>query len=69
MIPTRTVFFEQMPLTANGKLDRRAVVALLEPEAAEAADAQDKGPRNDVEAALAEIFAITRLRLEALLDG
>jgi mycobactin phenyloxazoline synthetase len=57
MIPTRTVFFEQMPLTANGKLDRRAVVALLEPEAAAAADAQDCGPRNDVEAALAEIFA------------
>ncbi len=57
MIPTRTVFFEQMPLTANGKLDRRAVVALLKPEAAAAADAQDGGPRNDVEAALAEIFA------------
>jgi mycobactin phenyloxazoline synthetase len=57
MIPTRTMFFEQMPLTANGKLDRRAVVALLEPGAAESADAQDCRPRNDVEAALAEIFA------------
>ena len=57
MIPTRTVFFEQIPLTANGKLDRRAVAALLEPQTAEAAAAQDRGPRNDVEAALAEIIA------------
>jgi mycobactin phenyloxazoline synthetase len=57
MIPTRTVFFEQIPLTANGKLDRRAVAALLEPQTAEAADAQDRGPCNDVEAALAEIIA------------
>jgi mycobactin phenyloxazoline synthetase len=57
MIPTRTVFFEQIPLTSNGKLNRRAVVALLKPEAAEALDAHDSGPRNDVEAALAGIIA------------
>jgi mycobactin phenyloxazoline synthetase len=54
MVPTRVVFFERIPLTANGKLDRRAVVALLEPEAAEL---QDGGPRSDVEAAITEIVA------------
>lgn len=54
MIPCRTVFFEQIPLTANGKLDRRAVAALLEPGAA---DHEDGAARNDVEAALAGIVA------------
>ncbi|KZS66365.1 Phenyloxazoline synthase MbtB [Mycobacterium pseudokansasii] len=54
MIPRRTVFFEQIPLTANGKLDRRAVAALLEPGAT---DHEDGAARNDVEAALAGIVA------------
>jgi mycobactin phenyloxazoline synthetase len=54
MVPTRIVFFERFPLTSNGKLDRRAVAALLEPEAPET---EDGAPRNDVEAALAEIVS------------
>jgi mycobactin phenyloxazoline synthetase len=54
MVPTRTVFFEQIPLTSNGKLDRHAVAALLEPETSAL---EDGAPRNDVQAAFADIVA------------
>jgi mycobactin phenyloxazoline synthetase len=57
MVPTRTVFFDEFPLTSNGKLDRRAVTVLLEPDAPESSAAGDGAPCNDLEAALAEIVA------------
>lgn len=52
MVPKRIVALEQIPLTPNGKLDRRAVNKLLEPQAA---DTRGSAPSNDVEAALAMI--------------
>ncbi|MEU4837288.1 amino acid adenylation domain-containing protein [Nocardia testacea] len=54
MIPSRIELLDAMPLTDNGKLDRRAVLALLESGAAGEAAAT---PRNEVESALLDIFA------------
>ncbi|MFC8527722.1 amino acid adenylation domain-containing protein [Nocardia sp. NPDC057227] len=52
MIPARIEHLARMPLTDNGKLDRRAVLALLE----SAGDpAEHVAPRDDLEAALADI--------------
>ncbi|WP_188112911.1 non-ribosomal peptide synthetase [Mycobacterium simiae] len=56
MIPTRIEFLERFPLTSNGKLDRHAVAALLEPKASDVSENRC-APRNDLEAALADIVA------------
>jgi mycobactin phenyloxazoline synthetase len=45
---------DRILLTPNGKIDRRAATALLEPDAVEVSGG---APRDDVEAALANIVA------------
>jgi pyochelin synthetase len=56
MLPSRVVVVDHMPLTGNGKVDRRALRALLpgEPEAA-ADDGED--PADDLERQIAAIWA------------
>ncbi len=53
MVPSAYVRLDRLPLTANGKLDRRA---LPEPEAV-AADARPAAPRTPTEEILAQIWA------------
>jgi pyochelin synthetase len=54
MIPARFIRLEQLPLTANGKVDRQAL-AKLEPHNSETIDA-DEAPRNSIEIQLASIW-------------
>ncbi|SOU12844.1 linear gramicidin synthetase subunit C [Xanthomonas arboricola pv. fragariae] len=53
MVPSALVSLEALPLTANGKLDRRA---LPEPDAASLAVGDYQAPRNETERTLASIW-------------
>jgi amino acid adenylation domain-containing protein len=62
MVPAAFVAIAAVPLTANGKVDRRA---LPEPEAVAAADSRPAAPRTPTEEILAEVWAEV-LRLESV---
>jgi aryl carrier-like protein len=53
MAPARIVLLEALPLTANGKVDRKALPA---PEEEDAATALYVGPRNAIEQAMCEVW-------------
>jgi amino acid adenylation domain-containing protein len=61
MVPAAFVVLAALPLTANGKVDRKALAALPPPSA----EAEAAGPRTPLEAALAAIWA-DLLGLQAL---
>ena len=54
MVPSAWTFLDALPLTANGKVDRRALARIVPQTEARAASVP---PRNDVEKALAEIWS------------
>jgi len=56
MIPARFIEMERLPLTANGKLDRRALPDPTESAAPRAPEHVHVAPRNDLECALARIW-------------
>ncbi|CAH0046828.1 unnamed protein product [Clonostachys solani] len=59
MIPTQIVLVDQMPLNANGKVDRRQLthMARTVPRNKSMATSARVAPRNEVEATLCEVFA------------
>ena len=57
MVPTRIVMLDDMPINANGKVDRRELARRAQTASVGKASSARVGPRNDVEVALCEEFA------------
>ncbi|CAM3652502.1 amino acid adenylation domain-containing protein [Paracidovorax anthurii] len=54
MVPQRLVFLDALPLTANGKIDHKALAARCQP--AQATDAGQEPPSGDAETAVAALW-------------
>ncbi|KGR93054.1 non-ribosomal peptide synthetase [Burkholderia sp. ABCPW 111] len=56
MLPQRLHFIDALPLTANGKIDHKALLSHCSPAAAAAADAARQAPQGEIETAVADVW-------------